>query len=145
MSLRMSGEYCCASAISFSEIATDGVLVGNGVGVSATVGVADRAFGVTAGEASNCESGSVCGKLGIGRDSVGSSGESSGSGVTVSPAGGLTAFSGARIIRGAVRPRGPGLIGRTGSKYCGSGVSAGIGSKLSVEIVAAGDGDGVSP
>lgn len=89
-------------------------------------------------------------KLGIGLDSGISSGVSSGSGVAVSL--GTGGICGAGTILGKLRSGGPGLIGRTGSKYwvrggdaawmvsVGSGVSPydGIGDAPSS------DGDGVS-
>jgi hypothetical protein len=74
----------------------------------------------------------ISGKLGIGRDSGICSGVSSGTGVAIS----VGDISGAAVVLGATargRVCGPGLIGRTASKYC---VSAGDRVSVGVTVVA---------
>ena len=58
--------------------------------------------------------------------------------------GNAVACGGGKMV-GAVRPRGPGLIGRTGSKYWVSGVLASTGARLSIDELGSVFGNGVSP
>ena len=99
----------------------------SGVGFSATGDAVDLVTG---------------GRLGVGLSSGVSSCTTSGLGISAGLGEAVTL--GARII-GTVRLRGPGLIGRTGSKYCASGVFASTGASVSIEALGSAFGNGVSP
>ena len=81
------------------------------------------------------------GKLGVGRSSPVASDAISGGGVGVMVGTGIVCG----VLITCVCEWGPGLIGRTASKFCQSGVRASTGDSVSIDAFASGLGTGVSP